>query len=121
MLLDLMQGAKVNLYQHGNDHQPDKNGDRKVHLGDLHRRGGVKDAGLEVAQGDTDNDAERDPKGEVSFEKGHGGFFFLSSTAGGAQALSDMIRPISSSRRCRASLSSERIGRLTNTLIRLVR
>ena len=61
MLANSMKGAEVDFQQHGDDHQPDQDRDRKIDLGyggapeklERHRN--------QAAQGEPGQDAERDP------------------------------------------------------------
>ena len=46
-------------------------GDRQVDVRQLGRADRVEDGGKPVAERDADDDAERDPEGEVAFEDGH--------------------------------------------------
>ena len=65
------QGGKVDLEQHGNDHQPDQHRNRQIDLGDFRRADDLKYRGEEMAERNAGGDAQRDPEGEVSFERGH--------------------------------------------------
>jgi len=61
MFPDLMQGGKIDLQQHGDNHQPDQNRHRHIDLGDLHPADGMKGRGQEMPQGHAGNDAQGDP------------------------------------------------------------
>ena len=71
MSADLAERGEVDLEQHRNDHQPDQHRHRQVDLGDLRGADRLKDAGHDMAERDADDDAERDPEGQIAFESRH--------------------------------------------------
>ncbi len=74
MLADLAERGKVDLDQHGNDHEPDQGRHRQIDVGDFHRADRMKYAWRQMAEDDAGDDAQRDPNGEIAFEQGHYGF-----------------------------------------------
>ncbi len=69
VLPDLAQCRRVDLQQHGHDHQPDEDGDRQVDLCHGRIADRVEQAGRDLTQGDADDDTERNPKGQVALEQ----------------------------------------------------
>jgi hypothetical protein len=72
MFLDPRQRRKIDLHEHGDDHQPDQDSHRHVDLGDFGRTDDVEYRGKEVPKCDPNNDAKSNPNGEVAFESRHG-------------------------------------------------
>ena len=63
VFFDLMKRGKIDLDEHRDDHQPDENRNRQVHLRDFGGADQVKDTGEKMTQDDTNDDTETDPKG----------------------------------------------------------
>ena len=70
--LHLMQGAKIYLEQHGDDHHPDKQPHRQVDPGHLHGADGLEEARQPLPQTNAHQDAEGDPGGQITFKKADG-------------------------------------------------
>ena len=68
---NLFQRREIDPHQHGNDHQPDEQGDRQIHFCDFKRGDGVEKLREEMAEYDARDNAERDPDGKIAFEKRH--------------------------------------------------
>ncbi len=64
--------AKSIFAQHRDDHQPDQHRHRQVDLGDLGGADDVEHGRKDVPERDPDNNAQRDPEGEITFESRHG-------------------------------------------------
>ena len=64
---------KINLEQHGNDHQPDQDRHRQIDLHDLHVADGLEWLRQKVTERDARDDAKRDPGSQVTFEESHSG------------------------------------------------
>ena len=71
MLAHPRQGSKIDLHQHGNNHQPDQRRNRQIDLGDLGRPDNVEKGGKGMPQRDSNDDAKSDPHGKIAFEKRH--------------------------------------------------
>ena len=71
VLTDFAERGKVDLDQHGNDHEPDQGRHRQVDLGDFRRADRMKYAWREMAEDNARDDAQGDPHGEIAFEQGH--------------------------------------------------
>ena len=71
--LDLMDRAKVDLHQHGDDHHPDQQAHREIHLRDFQRAHRLRRCGREQAEQRAADDAEKDPERQVTLEKTQGG------------------------------------------------
>ncbi|MNP14625.1 hypothetical protein D3C76_1069580 [compost metagenome] len=67
-----MQGAKVDLEQHGDDHHPDEQPHRQVDLGHLHGADRLEQIRQSLPQTNAHQNAERDPGGEITFKKADG-------------------------------------------------
>ena len=68
MLSDLSECAEIDFQQHRDNHQPDENRHRQI---DLEKRSPAQDMewrGDEPPQRDPDDDAKRDPEGQIAFE-----------------------------------------------------
>jgi hypothetical protein len=70
-LADLAQSGQIDLQQHRHDHAPDQHRDRQIQL----RHGCIADQmkDQQLAEGDTDDDAERHPEGKKALEYTHRG------------------------------------------------
>lgn len=68
---DLTQCGKVDLEEHGNDHQPDQHSHRQVDAGDLSRAYRLEHTRHKMAKRDAYNDAQCNPEGEIAFKGGH--------------------------------------------------
>mgnify|MGYP004107584289 CR=1 FL=1 len=71
VLADLTERGKVDLYQHWDDHQPDQDGHRNVDLGDLGPANGLEFARKKMSECDANNNAKRDPNGQIAFKYRH--------------------------------------------------
>ena len=67
------QRAEVNLQQHGDDHQPDENGNRQIDLRHRRRAEGMKHARQGLPQDNAYDNAECHPEREESLEDPHPG------------------------------------------------
>src|SRR3546814_2565769 len=65
---DLTKRSEVDLEKHRDDHQPDQYRHRQVDLGNFHRADGMKCARQKMAERDADDNAQRDPEGQVAFK-----------------------------------------------------
>lgn len=72
----LTKRREVDLEQHGNDHQPDEDGDRDIYLSDRRRADGAKRSGNRLSENDASDNTERDPNAEITFEAPHSGCGF---------------------------------------------
>ncbi|ESQ13347.1 MAG: hypothetical protein N838_15490 [Thiohalocapsa sp. PB-PSB1] len=59
----LVQGTEVDFHQHWDDHDPDEQPHRDIDLGDLQLPQELKGSRNPLSEPDTDQDAERNPKG----------------------------------------------------------
>ena len=71
VLPDPAERGEVDLHQHRDDHEPDQHGHRQVDLGDLRRSDRVEHGRQRVTERDAHDDAEPDPEGQVTLERGH--------------------------------------------------
>src|ERR1019366_8553924 len=71
MAADLAQGAEIYLDQHRDDHDPDEDADRQVHLGHRKPTDDLKYAGQELHQRNASDDAEEYPHRQIPFEDAH--------------------------------------------------
>lgn len=72
---DFPQSAKIDLQQHGHDHQPDQKRDGQIDLGKFHSAEGLKGRRKKIAKQDAGGDAERYPKTEIALKDAKRGFF----------------------------------------------
>ena len=72
VMADLVQGMKVDLEQHRQDHQPYQHGHRHVHARDLQAADSTEHVGECMPQDDADRDAQQHPQAQVTLEKTHG-------------------------------------------------
>ncbi len=121
-----MQGAEVDLQQHGDDHEPDQQRHRQVDLGRLDAPHRLEHAGHGMAETDAGEDAERHPQGQVTLEEPQrrpggalAGDFTLRAHGEAPSVSSRPRRPIRFSSCCRRSRSRESNGRLAKAAIRL--
>ena len=68
----LMQGAEVDLHQHGDDHHPDEQPDGDVNLGDLQPPKKLEGRRNPLAEPDAGQDTERHPESQPTLEDTHG-------------------------------------------------
>lgn len=61
MLADLTQGCGIDLEQHRDNHQPDRDRDRQVDLRDGRVTDDMEYAGHDLAERNAGDDAQRDP------------------------------------------------------------
>ena len=67
----LTERPEIHFHEHRNDHHPDQDADRQVHLGNREATDCLKNTGQELAERDADDDAQEDPNGQVAFEDTH--------------------------------------------------
>ena len=72
-ITDLVQGAKVHLQQHRNDHDPDQHADGHVDFENFHGAKAARQARKPLAQSGTHHNAESDPERQVTLEKADDG------------------------------------------------
>ena len=72
MPLHLMQGAKIDLEQHGDDHHPDQQPHRQVDLGHLHGTDRLEEIRQPLPKPNPHQNAEGDPGGQITFKKADG-------------------------------------------------
>ena len=101
------QGAKVDLHQHRNDHDPDENADRQVHLGHREIADELKGAGENLTERNPDDNAEEHPYRQVPFEHAH------------SDDSVSTVLPIASISCLMRNWSRLAIGRLKKSLMRL--
>ena len=69
LLVDLSNGAEVDLHQHGDDHHPDQQAHREIHLRDFQRAHRLRCFGGEQAEQGAADNAEKYPKRQVTLEE----------------------------------------------------
>ncbi|MNN40679.1 hypothetical protein D3C81_1547610 [compost metagenome] len=72
MRFHLAQCRKIDLQQHGDDHYPDQQANRQVDLRVFHAADGLEHVRHDLPQRNADDDAQRDPDGEVALEEPDG-------------------------------------------------
>jgi hypothetical protein len=75
---DSLECAEIDLQQHGDNHQPDKQRHRQINLCDLKPADKLERAVEKVPQRDTGKNAEEHPGGKITLKETHagpGGFF----------------------------------------------
>src|ERR1700733_3588795 len=68
----LSERPEIYFDEHRNDHHPDQNANRQVHLRDREMPDELKEGGEELAERDARHYAEKHPHREVAFEAVHG-------------------------------------------------
>jgi len=63
--------AEVHLDQHRDDHHPDPQAHREIHLRDLHAADGLERCREKLSEGNANDDAEEYPDGQVALKDAH--------------------------------------------------
>src|SRR3954466_9088504 len=71
MFPDLMKCSKVNLREHGNDHEPDEHGYRQVDVCDFSRADGLEETRKTVSQRNACGDAHDYPQTQIPLKGRH--------------------------------------------------
>jgi hypothetical protein len=72
VLAYLVQGAKVHLDQHRDNHHTYQQTNRQVHLSHFQAADGLEEPRQVLSQGNASHDAQKRPDAEVAFEHTHG-------------------------------------------------
>ena len=69
LLIDLTNRAKVDLHQHGDDHHPDQQSHRDIHLSNFQSAHRLRCFGGEQAEQGAADNAEKYPERQVTLEQ----------------------------------------------------
>jgi len=69
LCINLPQRREIDLHQHRDDHHPDQQADRNVHMGDFQRADRLCGSGQSQTEEGAGNDAEKDPERQITLEE----------------------------------------------------